>query len=219
MSPREGLLDDGADVPLSRTEAKRAGRIERIERAAARVFAAQGYDGANFADIAAELDLRGPSLYHYFSSKDELLLRCLKHSAEQVFVRLRSIVAERDVDPLDTLEALMREQVLIEARDFPEFVPLFFRMRLPDPALASSVLDLRREHAAIFEQTAAEVRRHRGLDAGDVRVWLGIAFGALAFLQDWYDPRGALSVDQLADRMATTLVEPFRGGRTTAALT
>ncbi len=197
-------------VPRSRTASKRAQRIERIERAAARVFATKGYDGANFADIDAELDLRGPSLYHYFSSKDELFLRCLEHSAEQVFTRLRSIVAEQRADPLDTLQALFGEQVLIEVRDFPEFVPLFFKMRLAAPELAGRVLELRREHAEIFERAAADVRSRRDLDAGDVRVWLGVAFGALAYLQDWYDPSGALDVEQLAERTATTLVEPFR---------
>ncbi len=202
--------EEPAGTHPTRTASKRAGRVERIERAAARVFATKGYDGANFSDIAAELDLRGPSLYHYFSSKEELFLRCLKHSAEQVFSRLRSIAAEQHPDPLDTLHAQVREQVLIEVQDFPEFVPLFFKMRLPAPELAARVLELRRQHAEIFERTAADVRAHRGLDAGDVRVWLGVAFGALAYLQDWYDPGGELGVDQLADRMATTLVEPFR---------
>ncbi len=213
MSEPATRRDEPAQAPPTRTESKRAGRVERIERAAARVFASKGYDGANFADIAAELDLRGPSLYHYFSSKDELFLRCLEHSAERVFMRLRSIAADQRADPIDRLRALVREQVLIEVQDFPEFVPLFFKMRLSPPKLARSVLDLRREHAAIFEQAAADVRTNRGLDAGDVRVWLGVAFGALAYLQDWYDPSGALDPEQLAERMAATLVEPFRTGR------
>ncbi len=197
-------------APLSRTETKRLERIERIERAAARVFASKGYEGANFADIAGELDLRGPSLYHYFSSKDELFLRCLEHSAEQVFTRLRSIAAEQREDPRQALEALVREQVLIEVRDFPEFVPLFFKMTMPSPDLAERVLALRREHAEIFEQVAADVRDQSGLDRGDVRVWMGAAYGALAYLGDWYDPDGELGVEQLADRMAATLVAPFR---------
>lgn len=197
---------------LTRTESKRAERIERIERAAARVFAAKGYEGANFADIAAELDLRGPSLYHYFSSKDELFLRCLEHSAQQVFTRLRSIVAAEHDDPLRAFESLVREQVLIEVRDFPEFVPLFFKMAMPSPDLANRVLALRREHAAIFEQVAAEVRTRSRLDRADVRVWLGVAFGALAYLADWYDSDGELGVEQLAERMAATLVHPFRLG-------
>lgn len=193
----------------SRTERKRAARMQRIERAAARVFASRGYDGANLGDIAAELDLQGSSLYYYFSSKEELFLRCLSHSAEQVFERLRAIVEERADDPGAALIALVREQVIIEVRDFPEFVPLFFTMQLPTEALAEAVLRLRREHARIFEAVAEAAQREQDLDPHDVRVWLGVIFGAMAYLPEWYDPAGQVGVEELADRMSRTLGEPF----------
>lgn len=191
---------------MSRTEAKRAARMELIERTAARLFAAKGYEGTNFADIAAELDLRGPSLYHYVSSKEELFLHSLEHSAQQVFARLRSIVATEADDPLSALEALVREQVLIEVRDFPEFVPMFFKMTIPSRDLADRVLEVRREHAGIFEDVAEAVRSKYGFERAHVRVWLGVTFGALAYLTDWYNPDGALGVEQLSERLAAMLI-------------
>lgn len=197
------------DGPVAtRTEQKRAARIERIERAAARMFAERGYDGANFTDIAAELDLRGPSLYHYFQSKEDLFLRCLSHSAEQVFARLRAIAGARS-DPRETLRLLFREQIVIEVRDFPEFVPLFFSTTVPVASLADTVTRLRREHAQFFEQAARRASRGTGVGKRDVRVALGIAFGALAYLPQWYDPAGPIGADELADRMAEDLVRPF----------
>lgn len=192
----------------TRTELKRAARIERIERAAARMFAERGYDGANFTDIAAELDLRGPSLYHYFPSKDDLFLRCLTHSADQVFARLRDITTTR-ADPRDTLRSLFREQILIEVRDFPEFVPLFFSTPVPVPRLAEAVTTIRREHAQFFEHAARRASRGTGVGKREVRVALGIAFGALAYLPEWYDPAGPIGAEELADRMAGALVQPF----------
>ena len=196
------------DVAPSRTAQKRAARMELIERTAARMFAVRGYDGAAFADIAAELDLRGPSLYHYFPSKDELFLRCLTHSAEQVFARLRVIAADRS-DPRATLRALFHEQILIEVRDFPEFVPLFFSTPVPVPHLKDTVTRLRREHARFFEQAAHRATRGTGIGSREVRVALGIAFGALAYLPEWYDPGGPVKADELADRMADGLLRPF----------
>lgn len=173
------------------------------------MFAARGYEGTNFTDIAAEFGLRGSSLYHYFASKDELFLRCLTHSAEQVFARLQAITAGKPDDPLGTLRALFREQVLIEVRDFPEFVPLFFTMPVPVPALAETVVRLRREHATFFERAARRATRGTGVSSREVRVALGIAFGALAFLPEWYQPDGAIGVGELADRMADGLIRPF----------
>jgi AcrR family transcriptional regulator len=193
----------------SRTEQKRAARIERIERAAARMFAARGYEGTNFTDIAADFGLRGSSLYHYFPSKDELFLRCLTHSAEQVFARLQAIAAGQRDDPLGALHALFREQVLIEVRDFPEFVPLFFTTPVPVPALAETVVRLRREHAMFFERAAGQATQGTQIVPREVRVALGIAFGALAYLPEWYQPHGPIGVKELADRMADMLVRPF----------
>jgi AcrR family transcriptional regulator len=199
---------DRREAGPTRTEQKRAARIERIERTAARMFAARGYDGANFTDIAAELDLRGPSLYHYFPSKEDLFLRCLTHSAERVFARLHAIAVDRS-NARRTLHALFREQILIEVRDFPEFVPLFFSTTVPVPRLAETVTQLRREHARFFEQAARRAAREAGIGKREVRVALGIAFGALAYLPEWYDPAGPIGVDELADRMADGLARPF----------
>jgi AcrR family transcriptional regulator len=188
---------------------KRTERIERLERAAARVFADKGYEGANFEQIAAELDLRGPSLYHYFTSKEELFLRCVNKSAEEVFARLREI-AETDLAPIDKLRSLLREQVLIEVRDYPEFVPLFFKTRIQDPTLRERVLAIRREHSVIFEEIVEQIRAASEVDTTVARVWLETAFGALAHLPEWYNPDGRLGVDALADLQADTLVAPFR---------
>src|SRR5690606_29007945 len=48
-------------------------RREEIVAAAARTFRARGYDSASLDDVAAELDLRKASLYHYVDSKAHLL--------------------------------------------------------------------------------------------------------------------------------------------------
>lgn len=200
-----------ATPPTSRLELKRARRIEHLERTAARIFAQKGYDGANFDLIAAELDMRGPSLYHYFSSKEELFLRCVQKSATEVFARLRAI-AGGDLPPGEKLRALFREQVLIEVRDYPEFVSLFFKIQVPIAELREAVLQVRREHATIFEDVVANLRKQTKADKSDIRVQLGMAYGALAYLSEWYDPRGAIRVEELADTLAELLVNPFLAG-------
>lgn len=202
----------------SRVERKRARRVAEVERVAARLFATKGYERTNFEDVAAELDLRGPSLYHYFSSKEELLRRCLRSSSDEVLRRLRAI-ADREAPAARVLHALFHEQVLIEVRDFPEFAALFLRMPASTPELQEIVLDVRRAHAQIFEQVARRVAAHTGpptgpgtVDRDRWRVRLSVVFGALAYVPEWYDPAGPMGPETLADEMADTLLTLFGGG-------
>jgi AcrR family transcriptional regulator len=197
------------DSQLSRQQRKRAERISQLERVAARMFAERGFEAVGFEDIGATLDLRGPSLYHYFSSKEELFLACIRQSAREVASRLETI-CKQGSEPMETLRALFEEQVIIELRDYPEYVPLFFKLYVPSEEIRKEILALRRAQAEIFENT---VRSAFGLAPGarlvHQRVALEVAFGALAYLPEWYRPDGELSVDEIAKTMGESLVAQF----------
>lgn len=61
-----------------RTEAQneelRARRRAELLQAAQRVFARKGFHAANVADVAAEADVSQGTVYHYFDSKEALLM-------------------------------------------------------------------------------------------------------------------------------------------------
>jgi AcrR family transcriptional regulator len=196
------------EVTSSRVERKRAERVRLVERTAARVFAENGYERANLEEIAAELNMRGPSLYYYFSSKEELFLRCVESSAAEVQLRLTAIAAS-DAPARERLRLLVREQVLIELRDYPEFVPLFMQMRVPVPVIQQRLVELRREHGDIFRKVADEYAAEREIEAAQTKIPLLMAFGALAYLPVWYDADGPLDAEEVADVMASTILGTF----------
>jgi AcrR family transcriptional regulator len=202
----------GAGGSSGHVARKRAERIRRIEEAAARIFAERGYDRANFGDIASSLGLRGPSLYHYFGSKEELFLACVEYSAAEVMQRLEAIARQAE-PPGVRLRRMFAEQVLIEVRDFPAFAPLFLKVYVPVPEIAARLTEIKRAHGDIIRRVARECAAETGLDRASMQVALMAAFGALAYVQEWYSAGGPLSAEDLADRLAATLVAPFvRGG-------
>ncbi|TDD81676.1 TetR/AcrR family transcriptional regulator [Actinomadura rubrisoli] len=57
-------------------------RRERLLAAAVPLFAAHGYNGISMEDIGAAAGISGPSVYHHFRSKQELLYTALVRSDE-----------------------------------------------------------------------------------------------------------------------------------------
>jgi AcrR family transcriptional regulator len=52
---------------------EQASTRQRILDTSARLFSERGYSGTSIRDIAAELGIANPSLYHHFASKQEIL--------------------------------------------------------------------------------------------------------------------------------------------------
>jgi TetR/AcrR family transcriptional regulator, mexJK operon transcriptional repressor len=61
-----------APASLSRREANRRAREERILEAALTIFSEAGYSGATMDAVAAEAGITKPTLYQYFASKEAL---------------------------------------------------------------------------------------------------------------------------------------------------
>ena len=77
-------------MATERITAKRAALRHRIIDVALKAFAAQGFENTKTADIADQLQMTGPALYHYFATKNELLFACLSQIMDQLLASATS---------------------------------------------------------------------------------------------------------------------------------
>ncbi len=206
---RNAAAPVSAPVPESRVARKRAERRRLVEQTAAEVFAQKGYDGANFEEIAARLDMRGASLYYYYPSKEDLFLHAIENATAEVMERLRPI-AESDLPVEERLRLLFIDQVFIETRDYPAFAPLFL-MSVPVPAVAERLAELGREHSMVFRKLALEVAKKHGVPRRQASISVLLALGSLSWLHSWYNPNGPLKLEEIAEEVADQLLQPFLG--------
>lgn len=109
-----------------RADAHAVPTTERILNAAERIFSENGYAGARLADIAAEADIRRPSLLYHFESK-EVLYEAMVH---RLFNRLMEALAGL-LDP----DAEFEQQIIqigLAFRQFAEDNTAFGRIVLRD---------------------------------------------------------------------------------------
>lgn len=111
----------------------KAHRRERYLAAAARLFAARGFDRVSIDDLGAEVGVSGPALYRHFSGKDAILVALLEEASERLLKGARSVVAD-PAPPQEVLAALVafhadfavaeRDVIRVQDRELGRLPPL-----------------------------------------------------------------------------------------------
>ena len=128
------MLDPGTAAPARfRPAAQPRGEEtrERILRAALRVFAAEGYDGASTRVLAQSAGINLPAIQYYFGSKEGLYRAVIDHIGETVEQRIAP-VTQQIRDALAQGETSRRRLLELLCRMLDAFVALVTDQTSPD---------------------------------------------------------------------------------------
>jgi len=85
---------------------------EKFARAVIRLVARDGLEGMTMRAVAAEAGLSYGSLFHYFDSKDQLLMHAIRYSTSEQTRRVNGFSAR--YKGLKALEQLLRDDALVD---------------------------------------------------------------------------------------------------------
>jgi AcrR family transcriptional regulator len=183
-------------------------RREELTRIAARLFAEKGYQGTSLADLAEEVGMQKPSLYHHIASKEDLLWEVASDGAAAFHAALDA-VPERAA-AVEKIRLALRAHLDVVAGQL-EVATVFVReWRYLEGERRERFLAERRR----YEDRIRELFRE-GVEGSELRTDLDTSTAALLFLSaanwayTWLRP-GA-DTDALADRMFAVLLEGMRG--------
>ncbi|MBX3363007.1 MAG: TetR/AcrR family transcriptional regulator [Phycisphaeraceae bacterium] len=154
----------------------------RILEVAFRLFHEQGYHATGIATILREANVNSGSLYHYFASKEDLLVGVLEFALEELDPQVMARVRARTSDPIERIFALLEQYRAM-------MVFLGCRMGCPMGNLALEVADDHPEARRLIHQNFVNWTRH-------IKGWLDEAGDRL--------PR-ALDREQLANFVLTVM--------------
>jgi AcrR family transcriptional regulator len=173
-------------------------RRQEMISAAAKIFSRQGYDQTTMQDLAASMGLATGALYHYFGSKEQLLVCICDQLTEPLLARAREIMLG-DEPVQERLRTLVRLWVanVIEYRDHM----LVFQQERHVIEVDDRWRPVRESRKA-FERIVHNALKeaHPDHDANmDPRLRLGALLGMVNHTAAWYRPYGRLTADQIAD--------------------
>jgi AcrR family transcriptional regulator len=188
-----GTQRDSPSIPRG------AGR-EAITVAAREVFAERGFHGASIRDIARRAGLSLSALYHWHSSKQDLLAALIEESGQDYFQTCDEAMSTAGDSPADRLHALVGATVQYRVRRRFESNIANQEWRNLDPEHQRR-LEKQREPASqlwvdIVADGIAQGQFHCAYPE-DARRTIQAACNAIA---QWYDPVGEVGLPELVER-------------------
>jgi AcrR family transcriptional regulator len=178
--------------------------------AAVRVFARRGYHGARVGDIAEEAGIAHGLLYHYFSSKEEVLQTVFRENWGQLIDRFRAVEAA-DEPAADKLAGIAK--ILLRTwRNDPDLVTVMVREVARSPQLQGQVEGVREAFAIlrrVIEQGQADGSFRADLDPV-LASWL--VYGGLEEVLTGWVLGGLPDGDEEVARAERTAIELALGG-------
>jgi AcrR family transcriptional regulator len=182
-------------------------RREELTRIAARLFAERGYQGTSLAELAAELGVQKPSLYHHIDSKEDLLWEIAQDGAAAFHAALDGVPP---APAPERIRLALRAHLAVVAGQLDISTVFVREWRYLEGERQARFLAERRR----YEDRVRDLFRE-GVERGDLRTDLDLATAGLLFLSaanwayTWLRP-GA-PTDELADRLAESLLDGMRG--------
>jgi TetR/AcrR family fatty acid metabolism transcriptional regulator len=178
--------------------------------AAVRVFARDGFHTSRVGDIAEEAGVAHGLLYHYFSSKDEVLQTVFRENWAQLLERFEAV--EASDEPADEKLRGIVKILLRTWRNDPALVTVMVREVGRSPQLATQVDDIGRAFAVI--ERVIERGQSEGVFRSelDPRLASWVVYGGLEeILTGWVMGRLPDGDEEVA-RAERTIVDIVCGG-------
>ena len=178
---------------------------EEILASATNLFAERGYRAVTIDDVAANLGYTKSVVYYYFKSKNEILWQIIS----QIFDGfLQKILAIRDQNlaPNPALSKMIRQHAL-SVMENPQWTSIFNKEEPElDPSQRRQVRRMKRDYDAVFESVYDAGVQQGKFQSIPSHVVVGGALGMCNWLSVWYDPKGSLSAEAIADHYASILL-------------
>jgi AcrR family transcriptional regulator len=171
---------------------------EAIHDAALELFARLGYHATSMRAIASEARVQPAAIYHWYSSKEEILVELQDDFMERLTERVVAGM-DRETRPALKLAAAVREHVVFHGLHTRAAFVTDSEIRALKPAPRAALIAQRDAYQRMFAELIRDGIRDGSLRASDVHVATYAILLQCTGVALWFDPSGPLSLEQVAE--------------------
>jgi TetR/AcrR family transcriptional regulator, cholesterol catabolism regulator len=189
-----------------------ANKDEQIFAEAVRIFGEKGYHAASMQNIADAVGLQKGSLYHYISSKEELLFKIFERSTGALTKALEAIIASHD-SPKNKLHCAIEAHLTALCDHLDIYTVYLSERRVLSGRTRARVRAEGERHAQLLEQIIKEGIAKKEFRAVNSKMTAYAILGMCNWLYQWYSPAGRLSPREIAEIFSDLVIAGMARGR------
>jgi AcrR family transcriptional regulator len=180
-----------------------------ILEAAAQIIRKKGFHAASMKDIADAVNLQKASLYHYFSSKQEILLALLDQALDLLIERISTVVIKK-IPSDEKLCQAMRVYLESLAEHADLTAVLLLEHRSLDPEYHERHIPRRDRFERLWRDLIQEGVESGVFHDANPSMTARALLGVMNWTVTWYRSDGLLSIRQISDHFAALFLDGLR---------
>jgi AcrR family transcriptional regulator len=195
-------------MPRTRVEAQYTANRQRILDEAAHLFAAKGFPRTTIVELATACQCSKALLYHYFSSKEDILYALLTTHLQHLRAVAEEALSVSD-EPVEQFYALTQANMslYIESRD--RHVVLVSDTGQLSETQREDIRHMQRVLTSLVSDLLTRLNPQLLSDPRLPMVYTMMFYGLLNWTYIWYDANGAVRPDEFSRRAADLFLNGF----------
>lgn len=186
------------------------GTKEKVIRCAIDLFATKGFRGTSIRDIANAMGMSISNIYHYFGSKEGLLLAILQYASRLLVDSLKEIAAS-DLESVDRFRRMLETHIRLSRENYKE-AKVFF---LDEDHLAQKGREInrqiQREVLSIYLNELQGMAKQGLVKSRSLTVTAFNIFALINWHMRWFDPEGPLALDETIEEIVLFVMYGISG--------
>ncbi len=170
-----------------------------ILREAARLFREKGYSGTNLRELAKSSGVQGGSIYHHFSSKQEILFQIMEYTMTILINKVQDAI-KNEKNPFEGLRNAIRFHIEYHTIDTNETFVTDSELRSLEPANYKKIIAMRNKYEQIYIQLMKQGIESGEMNIDNVKLMVRALLQMCTGVSYWFKPNGTLTINDIAEK-------------------